>query len=426
MNFDVYILHIDDEKSLHYAEDCRQSCLEYNIEPIMFKGYKGLSLQQVDEILGVQHDPTIKLEEWAPEYNCDLGHISIWKKIVEANRPGIIFEHDVIVKQNFDNLKVEDEEIIFLGPRVNNRDDYNYPNDYQVSYNRVRKFEGAHAYAITPNTARYLLQRVVETNKTLFRSIDGHLGIRNTFNLKLKAIDPALVVCEVGNRFSYIGKDSNTPKYNRQYFPGFLSGVDDHKKLLDINDYVFSEDWFSPNIPIWIENFNKLNYDFQQRPFNILEIGSFEGRSSCWISDNLLEHPESRMCCVDTFQGSPEHSDKQKSDLKDKFMKNIMNSKYPEKISTYVSDSKTLLSMLILNKASFDIIYVDGSHESFDVLVDGLLSSILLKKGGLLIFDDYRWTYENKLPVRAGVNRLEEIVVLKNVYTGWQKMFTKE
>jgi predicted O-methyltransferase YrrM len=40
---------------------------------------------------------------------------------------------------------------------------------------------------------------------------------------------------------------------------------------------------------------------------------------------------------------------------------------------------------------SFDIIYIDGSHAEDDVLEDAVLCSRLLKGGGILIFDDYRW-----------------------------------
>jgi predicted O-methyltransferase YrrM len=41
--------------------------------------------------------------------------------------------------------------------------------------------------------------------------------------------------------------------------------------------------------------------------------------------------------------------------------------------------------------ASYDFIYIDGSHKAADVLEDAVLSFRLLKVGGLLIFDDYAW-----------------------------------
>jgi hypothetical protein len=40
---------------------------------------------------------------------------------------------------------------------------------------------------------------------------------------------------------------------------------------------------------------------------------------------------------------------------------------------------------------SFEIIYIDGSHRGDDVLIDAVLAWPLLRQGGTLIFDDYRW-----------------------------------
>jgi hypothetical protein len=39
----------------------------------------------------------------------------------------------------------------------------------------------------------------------------------------------------------------------------------------------------------------------------------------------------------------------------------------------------------------FDAAYLDGSHIAADVLEDAVLTWRLLKPGGVLIFDDYRW-----------------------------------
>ena len=40
---------------------------------------------------------------------------------------------------------------------------------------------------------------------------------------------------------------------------------------------------------------------------------------------------------------------------------------------------------------SYDIIYIDGSHYAPDVLEDYILAMRLLKEGGIMIMDDYRW-----------------------------------
>jgi hypothetical protein len=47
---------------------------------------------------------------------------------------------------------------------------------------------------------------------------------------------------------------------------------------------------------------------------------------------------------------------------------------------------------------SFDIIYVDGSHDPADCLEDAILCWRLLKDGGTLIFDDYLMIAGNEKP----------------------------
>ena len=52
------------------------------------------------------------------------------------------------------------------------------------------------------------------------------------------------------------------------------------------------------------------------------------------------------------------------------------------------------LIQLYNDKIEFDIIFIDASHLAKDVLSDAILSWKILKNGGVLIFDDYKW---NKL-----------------------------
>jgi len=47
------------------------------------------------------------------------------------------------------------------------------------------------------------------------------------------------------------------------------------------------------------------------------------------------------------------------------------------------------LPNLVDQGEQFDIIYIDGSHATLDVLLDAVLCWRLLPSGGLLIFDDY-------------------------------------
>ncbi|OCR02956.1 hypothetical protein BCD67_08290 [Oscillatoriales cyanobacterium USR001] len=151
--------------------------------------------------------------------------------------------------------------------------------------------------------------------------------------------------------------------------------------------YKFSQDWFSRNLAIWQENL----IHFRNQPdLNILEIGSWEGRSTCWLLTNILTHPSSRITCIDTFEGgggTALEANDTKTSIEAKFDFNIALTEAAAKVTKIVNTSRVALRKLPLN--SFDIIYIDGSHLACDVLEDTLLSWGLLKIGGSIVFDDY-------------------------------------
>lgn len=147
----------------------------------------------------------------------------------------------------------------------------------------------------------------------------------------------------------------------------------------------FTQDWFSSNIPYWNEIIKK---NFQNKPnLNCLEIGSFEGRSACWMMENVLTHNTSKLTCIDPFTGSIEHSNLELSDLRSRFDNNTQE--WKEKLRVIQKTSSTALPELLVSGEKYDIIYVDGSHMSCDVLFDAVNCFGLLKVGGIMIFDDY-------------------------------------
>jgi hypothetical protein len=46
-----------------------------------------------------------------------------------------------------------------------------------------------------------------------------------------------------------------------------------------------------------------------------------------------------------------------------------------------------------LSKDRFDVIYINGSHNSADVLADAAFSWPMIQDRGIIIFDDYEWTF---------------------------------
>jgi predicted O-methyltransferase YrrM len=144
--------------------------------------------------------------------------------------------------------------------------------------------------------------------------------------------------------------------------------------------YQFTHDWVSDNAPVWTKHLQQ----FKGKPnIHALEIGTFKGRAAIWFLDNILHHPTSSITCIDLFRdyigGAFEH----------RFDHNIKVSGFSGRVKKIKGSSHTVLRNLKFN--TYDFVYIDGSHVAKDVLMDAILSWDLLKVGGIIIFDDYRW-----------------------------------
>ena len=143
----------------------------------------------------------------------------------------------------------------------------------------------------------------------------------------------------------------------------------------------------------------------QHKPRNLLEIGSFEGRSACYIIEKCAATIDggASLTCVDTWEGSVEHQSggpvaSVMSEVERRFDHNTRIALY--KASNRVtlrkvkqSSHDAMATMIAAGQLqSFDLIYIDGSHEAPDVLADAVLAFPLLRQGGIMIFDDYLWS----------------------------------
>jgi len=127
----------------------------------------------------------------------------------------------------------------------------------------------------------------------------------------------------------------------------------------------------------------------------ILEIGCFEGRATCWLLENF---PKARITCVDiTMQPT--------------FWRNIEASHGKERVELQLGQSRDIL--LLLPRNAYDLIYVDGSHNTVEVLEDAILAFRLAKVGAIIGFDDYEWT---KQPVKPNGTPKKAIDVFLDVY----------
>lgn len=146
----------------------------------------------------------------------------------------------------------------------------------------------------------------------------------------------------------------------------------------------------------WFEGLGKKNFEQLKniidinKPINFLEIGCFEGNCHKWMYENILIHPQSKSTVIDPFDMTITHLN-WKDSIYNSFTQNLSN--YLEKINIQKGFSDDILP--ILEKNSYDIIYIDGDHSANAAFKDGINSIDLLKKDGIMIFDDYLWIGTN-------------------------------
>ena len=146
-------------------------------------------------------------------------------------------------------------------------------------------------------------------------------------------------------------------------------------------DYKFTEDWFSENNPEKVvRQFDEFLSEFKDKPSTFLEIGSFEGMSTIWMLENILTNKESRLFCIDAWA-------EWTGDAFVRFVENINKTGLKDKVRIVKGDSSEELR--IFPKEYFDFIYVDGDHDERAVIKDAIGSFRVLKKGGIIAFDDY-------------------------------------
>lgn len=164
-----------------------------------------------------------------------------------------------------------------------------------------------------------------------------------------------------------------------------------------MSEYEFTQDWFHWAPEVWKQLIPLLpegeTYGAADRPIrHFLEIGSFEGRSTVWTVENMMRDGDT-ITCIDTWEGGEEHAAIDMGTVEERFIHNmkILQAKKAFSISTRPGKSVDELATAIADDESYHFIYIDGSHVAKDVMTDACMAWPLLKKGGILVFDDYLW-----------------------------------
>ena len=139
-------------------------------------------------------------------------------------------------------------------------------------------------------------------------------------------------------------------------------------------NYSFSANWTDQHSDLW-------KHFIPKDISSVLEIGNWEGRSTIWFADYF---DQAQITSIDPSKWGNRHT----------LLSNISKSPNVSRIKLIFEKSEDALPHLPKN--SFDFIYIDGNHHAPNLLLDGLYSFLLLKKEGIIVFDDYNWGGEDR------------------------------
>lgn len=151
----------------------------------------------------------------------------------------------------------------------------------------------------------------------------------------------------------------------------------------------YNAQWFDPT-------FTKFLNHMKGKDVKFLEIGSFEGFSTCFFLEYFLTSPNATITVVDPWikysESTVDHikglDNLINDNTYDLFLQNT--EEYQSKIIKHKGFSKDVLPTL---EQEYDFIFVDGDHSSDAVWQDAVDSFKLLKVDGVMTFDDYEWVW---------------------------------
>jgi len=138
----------------------------------------------------------------------------------------------------------------------------------------------------------------------------------------------------------------------------------------------------------------------ENKPIRYLEIGVHSGDNVSQVARSYAIHPDSKLHCVDPWMDYDEYPE----------YKGAQNAHYNNAITKLAP----IMHKCVIHRGFsddivptfednyFDMIFVDGNHETEYVYRDGVMSFQKVKSGGYIIFDDYCTPWITTI---AGVNK---------------------
>ncbi len=173
--------------------------------------------------------------------------------------------------------------------------------------------------------------------------------------------------------------------------------------------YRFRRNWFKLRNQCTFSSYMLDRFPADQ-PWKMLTIGVFEGAQEVWLLQHILQHPESKLFCIDPWQATTkldqtfmdECYSNARHNLSEWYGKVNLQRGYSQEImASAVQDGGYLGEPL----GSFDQVIIDGDHVAEPVYRDAVNAFEFAKVGGWLMFDDVRNRIEKADHVKQGLEK---------------------
>lgn len=117
---------------------------------------------------------------------------------------------------------------------------------------------------------------------------------------------------------------------------------------------------------------------------DIIEIGSWKGRSTLWLSRGAKSY---RIWAVDPHSGTSTHKDFQVESTYGAFLENIRRTKMDNVVPVLMT-SEQFFQTIFGTSLFFDLVFIDADHTYQAVRFDFTEGEKFLRKGGVVVFHD--------------------------------------
>ena len=136
------------------------------------------------------------------------------------------------------------------------------------------------------------------------------------------------------------------------------------------------------------KNFETYLKKYTGQKINCLIVGAYTGDYSCWLLNNLCTNHFSRVFSLDNWIDPV---------IENKFNTNIESTnKIDYHVKLNMNLTKGLVRLEKIKYVIFDIIIINTKNEDKDIISNSIIAWNLLNENGIMIFDNYRDTYEEE------------------------------